>query len=421
MPKFPKRAKTALESTRKLFKQDNPKNLDDSDTEESDKESIESGEFSHIPLRTEVPLLTNLSVRDTDHSKIFQLEAHTPTTLPVESTNNNNMDQIMNQLSQISAQLTELKHKQDEHDRQLNSMQHEPRHDEPGVVVENRSRIETLSRIPDPIKSLPTFDGNRKQLNTWIITAEKTLATFRPLVTDDVFQIYEQAVLNKLEGRAKDAICMACDVNGFEEAKEILITTLGDKFELSTYKAQLWKNRQGAEMSVHKYYQTTKLIVQNIKTLAKQDKTYASSWAAISKFIEEDALAAFISGLNGHYFGYAQAAKPETLEDAYAFLCKFNSREKMTVTNTKKSNIYDDKPAPSNKFKYQKPAKYEVPIKRENVEPMEVDPSLRSRLTLNKKLINNHELSESEEDSSSEEQEENEVNFHQVTLRKNQT
>ncbi|XP_055623508.1 uncharacterized protein LOC129766933 [Toxorhynchites rutilus septentrionalis] len=130
------------------------------------------------------------------------------------------------------------------------------------------------------------------------------------------------AVLNKLEGRAKDAICMACDIGSFAEAKEILINTLGDKFELSTYKAQLWKNRQGAEMTVHKYYQITKLIVQNIKTLAKQDKTYAASWGAISKFIDEDALAAFISGLNENYFGFAQAAKPESLEDAYAFLSK---------------------------------------------------------------------------------------------------
>lgn len=402
MPKFSKKAKSALETTRQLLKQNKHKNQVESDSSESDVESEESGEFSHVPLKVEIPTLTSLSLE-----------------------NNGDMEQIMNQLAQISEQLTQINTRQDEQDRRLSSLQNVQQNEPIAVNQERQARslIETLSRIPDPIKSLPNYDGNKKQLNSWLSTAEKTLATFKPLVSNDVFTIYEQAVLNKLEGRAKDAICMACDINSFEEAKEILINTLGDKFELSTYKAQLWKNRQGAEMSVHKYYQTTKLIVQNIKTLAKQDPTYATSWVAISKFIDEDALAAFITGLNENYFGFAQAAKPESLEDAYAFLCKFNSREKIIVNHDRKNTKQNKINTIQNQIKHStKQDKNDIPAKTERaVEPMEVDPSLRSRLTLNKRHINNHEVSESEEDSSTEEQDENELNFHQVQPGKSQT
>lgn len=412
MPKFSDKTRSALKATRKLLKQNKPKPSVDSDTTESDKDSIESGEFSHIPLREELPSLANLFIGSDDNVELPPYPLVLPTLrTPSPEGDGNDMDQIMLELASITAKLATIQQKQSEQDSIIHSMHSENNSGQPlPAGLSSRSLIDSLSRIPDPIKSIPTFDGNRKQLNSWINTAEKTLATFKPLVSDNVYEIYEQAVLNKLEGRAKDAICMACDINSFEEAKEILINTLGDKFELSTYKAQLWKNKQGAEMSVHKYYQTTKLIVQNIKTLAKQDKTYAASWTAISKFIEEDSLAAFISGLNSNYFGFAQAAKPESLEDAYAFLCKFNSREKLTSNTVKKSNNNNEDR--TNKFK----AKYsnnKLPTKTENVEPMEVDPSLRSRLTLNKRNINNHELSESE-DSSNDEQDENEINFHQI-------
>ena len=56
----------------------------------------------------------------------------------------------------------------------------------------------------------------------------------------------------------------------------------------------------------------------NIKTIAKQNSIYNESWTAISQFIEEDVLAAFIAGLKHPYFGYVQAAKLDTIESAYA-------------------------------------------------------------------------------------------------------
>ena len=100
-------------------------------------------------------------------------------------------------------------------------------------------------------------------------------------------------------------VCLACNPLNFEEVKIILLDAFGDRQELATYKAQLWANKQNDDMSKHRYYKRTKEIMQNIKTIAKQNNDYNDNWAIICKFIDEDVLAAFISGLKHPYFGYA--------------------------------------------------------------------------------------------------------------------
>lgn len=179
------------------------------------------------------------------------------------------------------------------------------------------------------------------------------------------------------------------------------------------------------DTTIHKYYADTKATIQRIKALAKQSELYNGHWEAINRFIDEDALAAFISGLKKPYFGYAQAAKPKDVEDAYAFLCKFASHEKTASKLPNKIKTWekrDQVPNTGSNF----PSRAKSVTK---VEPMDVDQSLRSRLTLNKKLINNNEAveveeedtptSESESDSTDEEADEGVefVNFRKASLK----
>lgn len=318
------------------------------------------------------------------------------------------LDQINAQLAAIATQLTNLSQKQVEQDQVLTYLgqkletpvkpvvPQEPTHD--------NQKVADIFRIPDPIKSIPSFDGNKKQVNAWLKTAEETLSLFAELVPQAQFKMYTQAVKNKIEGKAKDILCLAGDPETFTEIKAILLEALGDKQELSYYKSQLWANKQQDTMNIHSFYKKTKEIVQNIKSLAKQNATYYASWNAISTFIEEDALAAFISGLKKPYFGYAQAAKPKSIEEAYAFLCKFTSNETISVTykknqsqtvhsrvtqldtNHSKYNLVQNKPKDIPNFQTKR-------LDRPPTEYMEVDPSSRTRNSGNKKFTyNTHEV-----------------------------
>ena len=109
-------------------------------------------------------------------------------------------------------------------------------------------------------------------------------------------------------------------------------------------------------------------------------------------FIDEDGFAAFISVLKEPYYEYAQAARPTDIEDAYAFLCKFKSKEvtasymSETHKNPKpfKNNTKPQNHAPEHKLNNPKI------VARNNTEPMDTT-TPRSRLTMNKNVINNQE------------------------------
>lgn len=330
------------------------------------------------------------------------------------------MEELATQLSVIVEQLKKLNDAQVEQDGKLNFLfdkidKPQDQRETPVKVREQMSTID-LFRIPDPIKSIPHYDGNRKQLSAWLKTAEDTLLVFQPLVSEQQFTLYIQSVLNKIEGKAKDIICLAGNPQSFLEIKNILLEALGDRQELSFYKSQLWSTKMTENMTVHSYFTKIKENVQNIKSLSRQNTIYRDSWPAINAFISEDALAAFISGLRKPYFGYAQAAKPKCIEEAYAFLCKFNSNE-LISNNSKKPNNPNNSQKPKAIDYYQQKNKDPLPPNYNNkkqtysvrgsVSPMDVDQSMRTRNSF-KKMIHNHETkNEIPDDLASDSNEEN--------------
>lgn len=384
MPKISK--VTALKKTRQLLKSVKAK-ITDSSTE-SELDSEESAEFSHIPI-DDIPDLQNLFLQDSKKES-------------------NNMDQLAADVGTLTRLLEEMRRQQEQQQQVLNALsQGQAQANNAQLNTQQRCAnitVDTLFKIPDPIKSIPKFDGNRKQLTAWLTTAENTLNVFKDLVTENQYEIFVTAVVNKIEGKAKDIICLAGNPQKFEEIKEILTNALGDRQELTFYKSQLWQTKMTDNMSVHKYYNRCKEICQNIKSLAKQKPKYKEHWDAINAFIEEDALAAFLAGLKEPYFGYAQAARPEDMEAAYAFVCKFKCKE-VTATNiealSKKPRDFKYQERGYKKPQFDKNNDKKVEPAKDPPQPMDTS-SVKSRLTLNRRQLNNNETAHSDNNSESE-------------------
>lgn len=370
MPKV----KSALKKTRELFRPD----IDSSSDSDS---SVKSEEYSHVPLK-------NL-------------------TIPIESLNmaeQNALEAMARQMEAMMQAINTLTTKQMQYETQIGAST--------SRASDTRETGNTFTlmgdpfRIPDPIKTLPTFNGNKKQLNWWLETAEKTLKNYETLVSPEIFQIYLTAVSNKIEGHAKDVLCTNGNPTTFDEIKQILVAALGDKQDLSTYNCQLWHNKMDG--SVSKHYQRTKQLVHNIKSLAKQNPKYNDHWEAVNDFIDEYSLAAYVSGLQKPYFGYVQAAEPKNIESAYAFICKFTSNEtnrEMTLyhqnrkDNFTRSNDQDKQSKPGFKKPFDPQNRARNENKVQKPEPMEVG-STRSRLTLNN--VNNIETNSDNEEEEDE-------------------
>lgn len=292
-----------------------------------------------------------------------------------------------------------------------------------------RDAADDIFRIPDPIKSLPTFDGKKKQATAWVQTVRTTLSRFRNRVSEDSLEMYEQCIINKVIGEARDTLCSNGNPQSFEEAAKILLNSYGDKNTIATYQTQIWNTKM--ENSLHNYYKRAKELMVNIKSLAKENAIYAANWEAINLFIEQECLAAFINGLQKPYFGYAQTAQPDDLESAYAFLCRFQCAEitKKHTNQQNYSNHQQQTKQPQNStnfqgrgqgqnFKQNKPSGNNAPKSdRSKVTPMDVDPSLRSKQG---KMFNHdsepiEETPEESQEELSDSESENEVNFQIAT------
>lgn len=377
---MPKTSKvTALQKARRALK---GIQLEIADSSSDSEASEKSAEFSHVPVHN-IPDLENLSL---------------------ENNSEKGMEQLVAQMGSLSRLLEEMKNRQEQQQQMLDALT--LGHEEPNTIQsiapqQTPVSVDTLFKIPDPIKSIPKFDGNRKQLTAWLSSSENTLNVFKGLVPEQQFNIFVTAVINKIEGRAKDIICLAGNPTSFEEVKEILVNALGDRQELTFYKSQLWQTRMTDNMSVHKYFNRCKEIVQSIKTLAKQKPKYKDNWDAINSFIEEDALAAFLAGLKEPYFGYAQAARPEDMEAAYAFVCKFKCKETTASKMDSYSKNYQTKEFRSQNFKkpqFEKNRTERAEPNKDIPEPMDVGSS-KSKLTLNRRQVNNNEVSDSDSES----------------------
>lgn len=287
-----------------------------------------------------------------------------------------NLQTLYNNFHDLEQRVNALQQENENLTQQLNQQQQQPpiirAAPEPVGQAQN-----DFFRIPDPIKTIPSFDGNKKQLASWLATAQKTLAIFENIVTPAVYSVYEQTIINKIEGKARDTICVNGNPSSFDEVSAVLKAIYGDKNDMATYQTQMWSLKM--DESIHLYYRRTKEILQNMKSLAKQKELYQNHWEAISDFLDQECLAAFINGLNKQYFGYAQAAKPEDLESAYAFLCKFQNAEN-TKKHTSHPVSYSQKTSgkPFNKSEQRYINVNKPPSERQKITPMEIDPSIRS-------------------------------------------
>lgn len=136
------------------------------------------------------------------------------------------MEEIVAQLRALNDNMVLFNERQQQHEQALQRLNEQAQvagQAPVEVPVQNQNqdqgqdnRVEDFFRIPDPIKSLPSFDGNRKQLTAWLTTAEETLNLFKGRVNDQLFKMYVTAVTNKIEGKAKDILCLAGNPKEFE-------------------------------------------------------------------------------------------------------------------------------------------------------------------------------------------------------------
>lgn len=266
--------------------------------------------------------------------------------------------------------------------------------------------MKDISRLPDSVKELRTFDGNPTQYISWVHSVETILENFEIVRDKPIFRAIVQSIRQKIVGAA-DAALVSYNVfdSSWSEMKEVLSLHYADKRDLQTLEHQLNQLTQGSS-SVDELYSAVNhqlsLIVNKIKTESYSEETVR----ALVETYRNRSLDVFIRGLKPDLSRMIIIQRPRTLPEAYSACLELQNvslRNNITFPNRAVESLPAvNRPDPTRSLftrqpqnfrsrhwynpsgrtgNYYQSAKPALPPRRPAIkhEPMDVDRSIQSR------------------------------------------
>lgn len=174
----------------------------------------------------------------------------------------------------------------------------------------------SLSRIPDTIKTIPTYNGDPKTLNSWIDGVQAVVSMYSTLTNHPVYPIWIRQIRNKIIDKANEALVTSHTPLQWPNIKATLINYFGDKRDLSTLTQKIPFMRQNTK-TIDEFYQECSGLLADINSKISLDPESQGHVAPIMRIIGEQIKNAFIDGLNEPYSSYTRNYRPQTLVDAY--------------------------------------------------------------------------------------------------------
>lgn len=186
-------------------------------------------------------------------------------------------------------------------------------------MAENVQLVINASKIPGTIKMLPTFDGDKKMLTTWLTQADEVMNSFQQLNNAQnrgIYRLWLGAVRAKIIGEANEYLANENVGLNWDEIKEKLIHCYSDKRDLSTLIQNIPYLQQG-QNSIDEFYNEVTHLQSLVGQRINLDSTYAGHSAAVIRFVCIIIMNSFIDGLIEPYSTYTRNYKPKTITDAY--------------------------------------------------------------------------------------------------------
>ncbi|XP_046810943.1 uncharacterized protein LOC124420804 [Lucilia cuprina] len=190
--------------------------------------------------------------------------------------------------------------------------------DSPLQRPRTESDLKDISRLPDSVKELRSFEGNPTQYISWVHSVETVLKDFVIVKEKPIYRAILQSVRQKIIGAADTALI---SYNVFDsdwaEIKRILSLHYADKRDVQTLEHQLNQLSQGSS-TVDEFYST---INRQLSLIINKLKTESYSVEIIRALVEtyrNRSLDIFIRGLMPELSRMIIIQRPTTLPEAYS-------------------------------------------------------------------------------------------------------
>jgi len=225
-----------------------------------------------------------------------------------------------------------------------------------GSTQTNPLDIFNALKIPDAIKTLPTFDGNPRLLFEFINNVEEILSLVKDTDNTPQGRIFLRAIRNKIEGGANEVLNMYGTQLVWDEIKSNLILHYSDKRTETSLIRDLHKLQQNRNSIEHFYSEVIELLstlMNNVRIHEKDENVIASK----KELFSEMCLTAFLSGLREPLGSSIRAMRPKTLAEAFSFCIKEQNIFYSRFSSNSKRARYDNnqtKPQYNNFNKFHK-------------------------------------------------------------------
>jgi hypothetical protein len=300
-----------------------------------------------------------------------------------------------------------------------------------------------MSRIPDTIKQLANYDGTPRNLSAWLDSVDNVLALYENVAQGQpaIYNVWISTIKGKLIGKAADAVNSRHVDNDWEHIRAALVEAFGDRRDMNTLCQKMSKVNQGKK-TLNEYYDEVSELNADIGQKVAMDHRFEGHVQHVMLFVNDLTRNYFIDGLNYPYNLLVRSSRPNSLEDAKANAeaqIQSNQRNRSNInysynnnrnsnrgneqqrnfsnrnfnnTNVRNANGQNPQnqnmqPIRDNNFNQNRnfnrnfnrnvpqnnmvPARANV-VQNNDVVPMEVDPSLRSRMNSNRsRAVNNVE------------------------------
>lgn len=179
-------------------------------------------------------------------------------------------------------------------------------------------------KTPDSVKNLPTFSGKRREAMAFIAEVDRVLSLFTGYIGTPTYTQIVWAVKSKIILDAKEVLIASGNPSEWEDIKQVLQNTYGDKRDLTSHLQSLFYVKQGNK-SLQEYFNKVRSIDTAIKSFAASSPDYSDSTRAINKLISLITLTRYVDGLDENLSMYVRSHEPESLEHAYNITMQYNN------------------------------------------------------------------------------------------------
>lgn len=237
----------------------------------------------------------------------------------------------------------------EEQQRQLQQQQQQQQN-QPAIDQVRIQAALNATKLPDSIKLIPEYAGEKISLLRWINHVESALADLNAL-NIPILQSWQLAIRSKITGEADRALIASGCNHNWNNIKQSLLEHFGDKRNLQTIMAGM-KITMGNKQLSEYYLEATKLsadIGQNVALEA----TYAGQTHLIMHFANRLVLSAFIDGLNQDIKTFVMAKGPSTLAEAKSIADEYqNALQREKYYEKKQNNNFKQGQFKQKKFQH---------------------------------------------------------------------